>query len=385
MTKRRTKGEGTIYQRKDRRWVAQYTVDTLDGVKRCSVYGKTKKEVRLKLTEAISNRDRGLVFDAGNLSVGEYFDRWLVAIEGTIGERTWKRHEMVVRLHVKPSIGKTKLAALTPLQVQALYRAKSRTHLSPGSVKRIHTTLHKAMRQAVRWQMIPRNPCDSVDSPKGYRGEIMPLDKKQVQVLLATAKETQPRLYALYVLGVTTGLRQSELIGLRWSDLDMEGARLTVKRSVFKGKVNAPKTARSGRTVLLTSLAVRALREHNLNHRIGDSWVFSTRNGTPLDCGNLHRDYWKPLLRRAGLPDVTFHAATRHTCATLLLGQGVNLKLVADLLGHRSIRTTANIYSHVLPDMQGESAKAMDSIFGCQCLEYCGFGFSAISRASIVR
>ena len=172
MTKRRTKGEGTIYQRKDGRWVGQYTTDTFDGVKRRSVYGKDKKDVRAKLTEAIANRDKGLVFDAQGLSVGEYLDRWLVAIEGTIGERTWKRHEMVVRLHVKPSVGKTRLAALTPLQVQALYRAKSRTHLSPGSVKRIHTTLHKALKQAVRWQMIPRNPCDSVDSPKGYRGEI---------------------------------------------------------------------------------------------------------------------------------------------------------------------------------------------------------------------
>jgi integrase len=210
--------------------------------------------------------------------------------------------------------------------------------------------------------MIPRNPCDFVDSPKGYRGELKPLDDKQVRVLLATAKATQPRLYALYVLGVTAGLRQSELIGLRWFDLDLKGSRLTVKRSVFKGKVNAPKTARSSRIVRLAGLAVDALREHRKNHP-GDSWVFPTRNGTPLDCGNFHRDYWKPLLRRAGLPDVTFHAATRHTCATLLLGQGVNLKLVADLLGQLPIRTTVNIYSHVLPDMQGETARAMDSIF----------------------
>ena len=165
------------------------------------------------------------------------------------------------------------------------------------------------------------------------------------------------------MLGVSTGLRQSELIGLKWSDLDMEGSRLTVKRSVFKGKVNAPKTPRSSRTIQLTGLASKALREHKRNHHASDSWVFSTRNGTPLDCGNLHRDYWKPLLKRAGLPDVTFHAATRHTCATLLLGQGVNLKLVADLLGHRSIRTTANIYSHVLPEMQGEIVRAMEGIF----------------------
>jgi integrase len=156
-----------------------YTVNTLDGVKRRAVYGKRKKEVRLKLTEAIADRDKGLVFDAGNLSVGEYLDRWLEAVQSTISERTWKRHESIVRLHIKPAIGATKLATLTPLQVQSLYRAKAKSHLAPGSVKRIHTTLHKALGQAVRCQMIPRNPCDSVDAPKAYRGEIKPLDKEQ--------------------------------------------------------------------------------------------------------------------------------------------------------------------------------------------------------------
>ena len=361
MTKRRAKGEGTIYRRKDGRWVGMYTVNTLDDVKRKAVYGKSKKEVRLKLTEAISNRDKGLVFDSGNLSVSEYLDRWLEAIQSTVGERTWKRHESIVRLHLKPAIGKTKLATLNPLQVQSLYRAKSKSDLAPGSVKRIHTTLHKALKQAVRWQMIPRNPCDSVDTPKGYRGEIKPLDKEQVKVLLSVAKETQPRLYALCVLGVTAGLRQAELIGLQWSDLDLERSRLTVKRTVFKGKVNAPKTARGSRTVRLTRLAVEALPQHRSN---SDVWVFSTRNGTPLDCGNFHRDHWQPVLVRAGLPRISFHAATRHTCATLLLGQGVHLKLVADLLGHASIKTTANIYSHALPDMQDGVADAMDEALG---------------------
>jgi integrase len=150
-----TKGEGTIYQRKDKRWVGMYTVDTLDGTKRKAVYGKSKKEVRVKLTEAISNRDKGLVFDAGNVSISEYLDRRLETIQSMVGERTWKRHESIVRLHIKPAIGRTKLATLNPLQVQSLYRAKSRSGaLAPGSVKRIHTTLHKALKQAVRWQMV---------------------------------------------------------------------------------------------------------------------------------------------------------------------------------------------------------------------------------------
>jgi integrase len=106
-----------------------YTVNTLDGVKRRAVYGKSKKEVRIRLTEAIADRDKGLVFDSGNLSVGEYLGRWLEAIQSTIGELTWKRHESIVRLHIAPAIGAIKLAALTPLQVQSLYRAKSKSHL----------------------------------------------------------------------------------------------------------------------------------------------------------------------------------------------------------------------------------------------------------------
>src|SRR5215208_189691 len=364
MTKRRSKGEGTIYQRKDKRWVGMYTVDTLEGTKRRAVYGKTKKEIRTKLTEAISNRDKGLVFDAGNLSVAEYLDRWLQGIEDSIGERTWKRHESIVRLHLKPAIGSTRLAVLSPLQVQSLYHAKSRTHLSPGSVKRIHTTLHKALRQAVRWQMIPRNPSDAVDVPKGYRSEIKPYDKEQVRVLLDTAEATQPRLYALYVLGATTGMRQSELIGLQWGDLQLTEARLTVKRSVFKGKIGTPKTARGSRTVKLTAFAVDALIRHKNEHKQSDLWVFATRNGTPLDCGNFHRDHWQRLLDDAGLPRISFHAGTRHTCATLLLGQAVHPKLVADLLGHASIKTTLNIYSSVMPSMQDGVADAIEDALG---------------------
>ena len=366
MTKRRTKGEGTIYQRKDKRWVGMYTVQTIDGTKKRSVYGKDKKDVRAKLTEAIANRDKGLVFDAQGLSVGEYLDRWLVAIEGTISERTWKRHEMVVRLHIKPAIGSTRLAVLSPLQVQSLYHAKSRTHLSPGSVKRIHTTLHKALRQAVRWQMIPHNPSDAVDVPKGYRGEITPYDKEQVRVLLDTAERTQPRLYALYILGVTTGMRQSELIGLQWGDLQLTDARLAVKRSVFKGKVGTPKTARGSRTVKLTAFAVDALIRHKNEYKQSDVWVFATRNGTPLDCGNFHRDHWQKLLADSELPRISFHAGTRHTCATLLLGQAVHPKLVADLLGHASIKTTLNLYSHAMPSMQDGVPDAIENALGME-------------------
>jgi integrase len=199
-----------------------------------------------------------------------------------------------------------------------------------------------------------------VDAPKGYRSEIRPLDKEQAKVLLSAASETQPRLYALYALAITTGLRQSELIGLQWGDLDLNHGRLTVKRTVFKSKISTPKPARGSRMVRLTRLAVDALIRHKNEHKTSETWVFSTKHGTTLDCGNFHRDHWQRLLDDAGLPRVSFHAGTRHTCATLLLGQGVHPKLVADLLGHASIKTTLNIYSSVMPSMQDGVADAIE-------------------------
>jgi integrase len=163
---------------------------------------------------------------------------------------------------------------------------------------------------------------------------------------------------------VTAGLRQSELIGLQWGDLDLSGGRLTVKRSVFKGKVGAPKTARGSRTVKLTGLAIEALIHHKNHHKRSDTWVFATRNGTPLDCGNFHKDHWRKLLDDAELPRTSFHAGTRHTCATLLLGQSVHPKLVADLFGHASIKTTLNLYSHAMPSMQEGVADAIEDALG---------------------
>lgn len=165
------------------------------------------------------------------------------------------------------------------------------------------------------------------------------------------------KLEALYVLAVSTGLRQDELLGLKWEDVDLKEGVLRVRRTVFNGAVNAPKTARSSRSVRLTSEAIRALSEH----QSGGEWVFSTRVGTSLSTHNLHNRSWKPLLKKAGLPDIRFHEL-RHTCATQLLTKGVHPKIVQEMLGNSSITITLDLYSHVLPDMQEKAVKAMNDI-----------------------
>jgi len=354
---RRGRGEGSIYQRKDGRWVGQYDLPTDLGKKTKYIYGKTRKEVASKLTKAMADRDAGMVFDAGSLKVGDYLDGWLGSIRDTLRRRTWIRHEEVVRLHLKPSLGNTRLDRVSALQLQSLYRSKLDSGLSPRTVQIIHTTLYKALKQALRWSLVPRNVADSVDPPKAPKREIKSLDEGQAKRLLNAVQGDT--LEALYVLAITTGMRVGELLGLRWEDVDLEAGTLQVKRTVFNGHIEAPKTSKGRRSIKLTQSSIEALQRHQ---KVGE-WVFCTKVGTPLSVHNLHNRSWKPLLKKTGLPlDTRFHDL-RHTCATLLFTKGVHPKIVQEMLGHSSISITLDTYSHVLPNMQSEAVRAMEDIF----------------------
>jgi integrase len=167
------------------------------------------------------------------------------------------------------------------------------------------------------------------------------------------------KLEALNVLGITTGLRSGELLGLRWEDLDLQAGTLQVKRTMFNGRVEAPKTLKGRRSIKLTQISIRALQEHQ---KVGE-WVFCTKVGTPVSVHNLHNRSWKPLLKKLGLPPSTRFHDLRHTCATLLLTRGVHPKIVSEMLGHGSISITLDVYSHVLPNLQSEAVRAMEGIF----------------------
>ena len=356
MPKRRGNGEGSVYRRKDGLWVGQYKIQTPNGTKTKYIYSKTRKDAAVKLSKAIAERDSGLVYDCGSMKVGEYLDRWLDSTKGTVRESTWMRAEVDVRVHLKPRLGKTRLDRLDALQLQSLYREKLDSGLSPRTVQIIHATLHKALKQAVKWSLVPRNVAQSVEVPRGRKKEINPLSGEQVRRLLKAVEGD--KLEALYILAVTTGIRSGELLGLQWGDLDLEAGTLQVNRTVSNGRIEAPKTSKSRRSIKLTQTSLQALEEHP---RRGE-WVFSTRVGTPINGHNLHNRSWKPLLKKAGLPDIRFHDL-RHTCATLLLTKGVHPKIVQELLGHSSISITLDTYSHVLPNMQEKVVEAMEDIF----------------------
>jgi integrase len=372
---RRGNGEGSISRRKDGRWEAKYTAHTVEGPKRRALYGKTRKEAADKLAKALADRASGYTFDTENMSVGEYLDRWLNDSDrGSVRPSTYERHEQIVRLHLKPALGRVKLSKLTPAHVQGLYRDKLDSGLSPATVQKIHTVLHKALAQALKWNMIPRNATDAVKAPRPAPEEMHPLSPEEARKLIEAVRGDT--LEALYVLAVHTGMRQGELLALKWEDVNLNEGVIRIRRTLMRsgGRIalGETKTRGSRRPVHLTGAAVEALRGHLERQledieRLGDLYrddglVFTTGVGTPINPSNLRRRSFAPLLERAGLPQIRFHDL-RHTCATLLLSRNVHPKYVQELLGHATVAITLDTYSHMIPGMGNHTARAMEDVF----------------------
>jgi len=369
---RRGNGEGTISRRKDGRWEGRYYVPTEDGPKRKVIYGKTRAEVSEKLTKALSDRANGIVYDNENITIGEYLDVWLKgSVYGSVRQSTYDRDTNLVNNHIKPVLGSLKLKKLNSAHVQNFYRNRLDTGLSASTVRKIHDILRRGLAQAVDWHLTQRNVADVVKQPRPVPKEIVALSTDETRRLLDAAAED--RLEALYVLAVHTGMRQGEMLALRWQDVDIENAVLSVRRTLTRrgGKVafGEPKTKKSRRSIRLTLQAVDALRAH-LERQLrdmeilGDHYqdqglIFTTDTGAPINPSNLRQRSFTPLLKRAGLPHMRFHDL-RHTCATLLLSRGVHPKFVQELLGHATIAITLDTYSHVIPSMGDATAKAME-------------------------
>ena len=375
------KGDG-ITKRKDGRYMARYTVQTPDGPKRKTIYGKKYKEVEKKLNEARANADKGLVFDADNLKAGEWMDSWLrdclkpLVAAGKMAHSTYVRTEGIVNNHLKPALGHRKLKDLTRVEVRRLYNEKSET-LSARSVDYIHATLQMSLSQAVRDDLITRNVAVG-ERPRSSRNrkEAKALSPAQVKALLMAARGT--RNEALYVVAVHTGLRQGELLGLKWTDIDLDAGKLSVRRSLKVTEdglgFGPPKNKASRRSVPLNKTAVAALRAHRLRQNEerlrSPEWrnadiVFPSRVGGPTYRNNLYRLEYKPLLERAGLAGdgFTFHSL-RHTFATALFMRREHPKVVQSLLGHSSITQTMDTYSHLMDGVGGDAVDGLDEAFG---------------------
>jgi integrase len=371
-TRRRTRGngEGSLRQRPDGRWEARYHVDTPTGRERRSLLARTREEATQRLRDALHARDRtGVVSPRSRMTVGELLDAWLEALQ--VGPRTRLSYTQITRQHLIPALGDVQLTRLRPQQIEALYARLLATGRKPKVVRNVHGALHVALDKAVRWRLVSTNVADLVDPPRWERTEMQALNVEQARRVIAAARGDE--LEALWWLTLTTGLRQGELLALRWGAVDLDQRRLQVVATLVRipGEtpfLAQPKTRRSRRSVELCADAAEALRQHRQRSMASavaagaaDAYVFTRADGRPLSVTTTWKR-WRALLQRAEVPHVRFHDA-RHTAATLLLGLGIHPKIVSEMLGHATTAMTLDTYSHVTPTMQRDAAAAIGSLF----------------------
>ena len=365
---KRANGEGSVFKRGNR-WVAQVG----SGKNRETKYFETQKDANAWRHTIIEQRRNGLVFAGSKVSLSKFLDEWLVVAKTSVRPNTYQQYSQVVHQHITPVLGYLVLKDLRPDHVQSLYTNKLANGVSPNTTRMIHAVIHRALNHALKLGLTYRNVADSVTRPKVVRKEMKTLNDYQVRQLIQVAESEQMRL--LLWVAVVTGLRQGELLGLKWSDLDWTSRRIQVQRQVQRRKGDGlvfcePKSASGRRVIVLGKSTIEKLREYKNNQLkerilLGEKWqnydlIFPSPIGTPLDPSNVLKEY-KDCLKRAGLPNLRFRDL-RHSAATLMLQQGVNPKIVSERLGHSDISLTLNTYSHVLPPMQEEAAEKMDDL-----------------------
>jgi len=373
---RRGNAEGSIYHRADGRWEARASLGCADGRRqRRAFYGRTRQEVARKLQAAQRALADGLPLPGERRMVGDFLEVWLkdsVALK--VRPRTLQRYQEIVRLHLVPALGRVRLAKLTPAHVERMMNEALAAGQSPQSAAHHRAVLRTALNVAMRWGLVGRNVASLASPPRVPEREVRPLSRADARALLEAVKGD--RLKALFTVALAVGLRQGEALGLRWQDVDLDGAALSVQRSLQRVGGQwlflEPKTPRSRRTVPLPAPVVAALREHRARQlqerlRLGPAWegetwgdlVFADEAGGPLSGFHVRRRFYM-LLAMAGLPPMRYHDL-RHGAASLMAAQGVPMRTAMEMLGHSQISTTANIYAHVAPELTRDAADRMEA------------------------
>lgn len=372
MAKRRKHGEGTLFKRSDGRYQASFVAS--DG-KRKYFYAWKSSEALEKMRKAQQEDQKGLLSSGKKMLLRDYLPQWLETVEKPkVRLSSYKQYKSAINRHLVPALGHVMVHKLTVQQVQGLYAQKLEEGLSPNTIHIIHGVLHRALNNAVRWNLISRNVTEAVTLPKAERKEHRTLNQEEANRLITIVSGT--RLEALLILALTTAMRKGELLGLRWSDIDLGKQVLQVRRTLnrvagYGFVVNEPKTKSSKRKIMLTLSAIETLLRHEELQRqerekAGEKWkdlglVFCNKHGGYIDPDDILKEFQRAL-EQAGLPKIRFHDL-RHSAATLLLEMSVHPKIVQDLLGHSNIATTMDTYSHVLPSMQQEVVKKMGLVF----------------------
>ncbi len=372
MANRRGKGEGSIAQRPDGLWVARIDIGHDANGKRIrkAVYGQTKKEVTDRLTKLASQKLDGTLIDTGRMTVGELLDRWLEdEASSKCATNTTTRYRGIADKHIKPRIGSVKLTLLKPIHVSGMLATMVRETVGARTQGHAYAVCRRAFNIAVKWGMLLRNPCDAITAPKYNRKDINALTVEQATAVLKTSESTA--YHALFVLALTTGMRQGELFGLQWEDIDLDRSMLSVRHSLEEVKgaltLKEPKSRSGKRQIALPEFAAAALWSHKRAMLAGGllsrGIVFPSPEGDWLRKSNFARRVWHAVRKSAGLPEgITFHGL-RHSAATLLLSEGVSVKVIQEMLGHSNVTLTLNTYSHVMPGMQKQAASTFDRLF----------------------
>ena len=368
--KRRGNLEGSLRQRPNGLWEARAVVGTnRDGsARRRSFYGHSRKEVLERLQDALGAERRGIPSPAENPTVAVFLTRWLQEVEGSLAPKTFRRYRELVEQHIVPELGRIRLVKLSPHDVTMMLRRKHDAGLAPRTVHHMRAVLRHALNVAIRRGELQRNAAALAEPVKLTDRDVSLMPPEEAQAILA-AFHGHP-LEPVVALALWTGLRQAEILGLRWHDLDLDRRRLTVTGSLQRlggeWRLLPPKTRRSARTVALPEPLVPVLAAHRdrqaeQRELLGVEWtellpglVFTTAIGTPLT-GTTVTNRFQWTLKNKGLPARRFHDL-RHGCATLLLASGVDLKTVSAILGHSTIAITANTYAGVLHSLHTDAA-----------------------------
>ena len=340
----------------------------------------TKKDAEKRLAELVHQLDTGGFVKPTRLTVGEFLHQWLRDYAWpNLAPRTAEGYEHIIRQHLIPGLGAIPLAQLTPQHLQHYYAEKlergrldGKGGLSPRTVHH-HVTLHGALQSAVKWNRLARNPADAVDPPRFQHKEMRTLDERGLHAFLEAARATP--YYALFYTVLFAGLRRSELLALRRGDVDVDLAQLMVTRGLHRLRdgsmvFRTPKSAKGRRLVTLTPSNGLVLRQHMEKQEADaavlgvtltdDSLLFAQLDGRPL-LPDTVTHAWMKLARRSGFKGIRLHGA-RHSHASLLLQANVHPRIVQERLGHASISTTLDVYSHVAPGLQEAAAQRMDEL-----------------------
>jgi integrase len=366
--RKRANGEGTIVKRPDGRYhAAAFVPITGGGRRRVFVYGRTRADARIKLDELLRQASDGIPRARERQNVGAYLDYWLEhVVKPERRATTYKGYETMVRVHIAPVLGRTKLDELGPTDVRrlmAVLREKQTSGhgggprgLSPRMVQFAHAVLRNALSNAVREELVSRNAAKLVRISTPTYDVGTGLDPIAARAFLATI--TEDRLYALYLCAIVLGMRRGELLGLTWAAVDLDDSRLVVRQALSwvsgHAVVQPPKTRASRRVIPLPPVVVTALREHQARQDVeketaGSAWedtgfVFTTRQGRAMSPYTLTK-YWHLVRERAGLDTLRFHDL-RHTAVSLLLALGVPPHVVREIAGHSDIKVTMLVYAH---------------------------------------